>query len=131
MRTVLVIDDEPCNLDVISLILARHGCHPIPVSTGEDAIQACERHPGPIDLVVVDVILRGPNGVLVSHRISELRPGVPILFVSGHPREALEGVLSSVAAVSGRFAFLAKPFTADRLLSEVDSLLAKSAAAAV
>jgi CheY-like chemotaxis protein len=126
MGSILVIDDEPSNLEVMTAMLARHGYDVLPVESGEDALRACESHPSPIDLVIADVILRGPNAGLLSREIAVLRPGVPILFVSGYPREALAGVLSVADVDAGRAAFLAKPFTTDRLLSEVACLLEKS-----
>jgi CheY-like chemotaxis protein len=123
MGSILVIDDEPSNLEVMTAMLARHGYDVLPVASGEDAVRACEGHPSCIDLVVADVILRGPNAGVVARQIAELRPDVPILYVSGYPREALTGVLSAADIDAGRAAFLAKPFTTDRLLFHVSSLL--------
>jgi CheY-like chemotaxis protein len=127
MGSILVIDDEPSNLEVMTAMLVRNGYDVLPVACGEDALRACEGHPSCIDLVVADVILRGPNAGVLSHQIAALRPGVPILFVSGYPREALEGVLSAADIDSGHASFLPKPFTTDRLLCEVEFLLEKGA----
>lgn len=123
MATILVLDDEPSNLEVISAMLARRGYEVLSASTGEDALRICRTHPEIIDLIVADVVLRGPNAAAIARQIALLRPGVPFLYISGTSREALNGLLHPEADERPRARFLAKPFTTGQLIAEVERLL--------
>ncbi len=129
MSTILVIDDEPSNLEVVAAMLERRGHSVLPAATGEEAVRISMTHEGSIDLVVADVILRGPNAAAVARQIAPVRPGVPFLYISGTSLDALKGAVPQADIESGRSGFLAKPFTTDRLMAEVNKLLDRSAAA--
>jgi two-component system cell cycle sensor histidine kinase/response regulator CckA len=124
MATILVLDDEPSNLEVITAMLARRGHKVLPASAGEEAVRISRTHPGRIDLVITDVILRGRSGATVAQQIAPLRPDVPCLYISGTSKEGLNGLLSDAASSSTQTAFLAKPFTMDQLNAKVEALLA-------
>ncbi len=123
MATILVVDDEPSNLEVMKAMIERRGHVVLPSNNGEEAIKTARMHPGPIDLVVADVILPDLDATQVASDINSMRPGMPFLFVSGMSVEALEGRLPEPETSEGRVAFLGKPFTTDRLMNKVDCLL--------
>lgn len=123
MATILVVDDEPSNLEVMTAMIERRGHMVLPSASGEEAIRTVKMHPGPIDLIVADVILPDLDVTQVAKKINSVRPGVPFLFVSGMSVEALEGRLPEPEMSEGRVAFLGKPFTTDRLMDKVDCLL--------
>ncbi|MGE5489437.1 MAG: response regulator [bacterium] len=123
MATILVLDDEPSNLEVISAMLARRGHNVLTASTGADAVNICRTHPEAIDLVIADVFLRGSNAAAITREVAPLRPGVPFLYVSGTSKEVLDELLASEAGERPRARFLAKPFTTGQLISEVELLL--------
>lgn len=128
MATILVLDDEPSNLEVIAAMLARRGHRVLPVSAGEEAVRISKTHPGKIDLIITDVMLPGPSGAAIAQQIAPLRPDVPCLYISGTCREGLNGLIADVADTGRRTAFLAKPFTTDQLNAKVEILLAPAKA---
>ncbi len=79
-----------------------------------------------IDLLVSDVILSSAKGTDAAERISALRPGLPILFISGYGVEDLvsRGLLDSDRFPSTRVSFLQKPFQPQLFLDHIEELIA-------
>ena len=86
---------------------------------GEEAIRVCRTYPGPIDLLLTDVVMPEISGKEVAERLVELRTGIRVLFMSGYTDEAIiqHGVLD--ASVE----FLQKPFTWIGLTRKVRDVL--------
>jgi len=86
---------------------------------GPDAIEASDRHSGPIDLLLTDVVMPRMNGRSLYQKLSARRPEMKVLFVSGYTDSALfrHGMTDSPAAI------LLKPFTPDALLTHVGETL--------
>lgn len=122
MATILILDDEPSNLEIMAAILGRQGHSILTAENPEEALFHSRTHPGGIDLVLADVVLRGRTAAEVAGDIDQYRPGVPFLFVSGYSWEALRHLFEG-AGMTGNQAFLAKPFTVDRLVTEVNAVL--------
>lgn len=73
-----------------------------------------------IDLLLTDVVLpRGLQGDGLAQEARALRAGLPVLFMSGHPRESLMRERDLRKGVS----YLAKPFTPDTLICKVQEVL--------
>jgi CheY-like chemotaxis protein len=82
LGTVLAVDDEPANLDLISRRLAALGCAVLRASSGEQALAIAEReHP---DLVLLDVMMPGIDGWETCRRLkaNESTAGIPVIFVT-------------------------------------------------
>jgi CheY-like chemotaxis protein len=79
-------------------------------SPGE-ALLLCEKHSGPIDLLVTDAVMPGMNGRELRERLEAPRPGLPALFMSGYTADAIahRGVLDAGVR------FIEKPFSLDAL----------------
>jgi signal transduction histidine kinase/ActR/RegA family two-component response regulator len=85
-RRVLVVDDDPDNLDAMQLVLAERGHHVEVTSSGLDAVarvEAGERY----DAVLCDLGLGDASGWDVSARIGAIAPGTRILLVTGWAEE--------------------------------------------
>jgi CheY-like chemotaxis protein len=92
------------------------------VLTAADAAEAlllCERHGGPIDLLVTDLVMPWTTGASLAQRIASRCPHVRVLFMSGSPERALQAAAELDATAS----FLAKPFTGEALLGLVRKIL--------
>ena len=116
---VLVVDDEEQvrRLLVRGLQLGEYDV--LEASGGQEAIAILEQEDGQIRLVVTDIAMPVMNGVELAARINALWPGLPVLFVSGHPYDVVAHDHRMIAADR----FLQKPFKVDTLLSLVRNAL--------
>jgi DNA-binding response OmpR family regulator len=116
---VLVVEDEPHIRDLIVLHLRLEGLTPVPVGHGEDALKLARAEP--FDLVVLDLMLPGLDGVTVCRAIRrETTNGdVPILMLTAR-REESDKVLG---LESGADDYVTKPFGIRELIARVRALL--------
>jgi two-component system, OmpR family, response regulator RegX3 len=113
---VLVVDDEEPILSVVSYNLERAGYEVECASTGDDALELFESRP--FDLVILDVMLPGVDGLDVCKRI-RATGDVPVLFLSARDSE----VDKVVGLELGGDDYLVKPFGISELLARVKALL--------
>lgn len=117
--TILVVDDDDGVRRISRRMLERYGYQVLEAATGPEALDVAASHEGAIDLMVVDVLMPGMTGNQASHHLRDLRPGVPILCISGHPEN--EVVRYGIAGHGT--AFLQKPFTYEQLAGAVQALI--------
>jgi len=114
---VLVVDDEPEVRSVLTEILAAAGYDVIVACDGEEALEAVRTHfPG---LMITDLVMPRKEGLETIREARQLAPGMKIIAISG----AFGNRFLSVATHLGAHAALAKPFSADVLLSTIRSVL--------
>jgi signal transduction histidine kinase/ActR/RegA family two-component response regulator len=110
-ETVLVVEDEPSIRSLACEMLEAHGYRALSAGSGEEALGLAVRHPGPIHLLLSDLVMPGLAGPALAERFSVVRPHARILFMSGYAGEELaRRGISEDAAPS-----LPKPFTQDQL----------------
>lgn len=117
--TILLVDDAGSLRGLIRRLLEEAGYTVL--DSGDPAVALCisEEHPGPIALLITDVILPGFGGSELAARVIRKRPETRVLYVSGYNDEAITPML-----VPGHsYGFLKKPFTQDDLLKRVRQLL--------
>jgi two-component system, cell cycle sensor histidine kinase and response regulator CckA len=128
MKTILVLEDDPSNLEVFCALLSSIGYDVMEATTGEEAIQFGNHHLGPIDLFISDVAVPKPSGTDVAVELLKSHPAMPILFVSGTPIYAWDksDFRNFQQLPPDRTDFLEKPFQASVLLDKVSGLLLKT-----
>ncbi len=114
-ETVLVVDDEPAVRVVTKRILQRSGYAVLDAAGGAEALDALREHPGPVHLLLTDVIMPDMNGREVARQVRGQRPGIRVVYMSGYSPEAIahDGLLDEGAA------FVRKPFESGLLLQTV------------
>jgi PAS domain S-box-containing protein len=118
-ETILVVDDEEALREVTRRILTRNGYTVVTASSGAQAIEIAASHVGPIDLVLTDVIMPTMQGPAVANEVKRLRPGIRVLFMSGHAQPVLE----AEAVLGTEFLLVEKPFDQATLLENVRKVL--------
>ena len=114
---ILLVEDEPGLRDIAQRVLARAGFDVTTAAGPDEAILAAESMTEPIDLLLSDVVMPGMRGPELAIRLRRTRPGLRVLLVSGYAEEIVEGGRDDSVP------FLAKPFSAESLLSAVDAAL--------
>ncbi|MFO0930295.1 MAG: PAS domain S-box protein [Gemmataceae bacterium] len=114
-HTILLVEDEATLRRLARRILEREGFRVLEASSGEEALTCRAAHPGPIDLLVTDVVMAGMSGADLARRLAQTGAALPVLYISGYPADLLgeKGVLRPDTA------FLQKPFRLEALVERV------------
>jgi PAS domain S-box-containing protein len=104
--TILVVDDEPVVRKVVARMLERAGHSVMVASNGCEGVDSFTARPDDFAAVVVDLTMPDIGGDEVLARIRRLRPGVPVVLMSGYTREDFDTKFTG----KERVAFLHKPF---------------------
>ncbi|MBN1662913.1 MAG: response regulator [Deltaproteobacteria bacterium] len=116
---ILIIDDDEIIRRVVKDILEYHGYPTILARNGAEGLDILSKSKSDIHLVVLDVFLRDYSVDDIFPRITELCPGIKVLFISGYSiSKNLEKHLSK-----GAVDFLMKPFSDSVLINRINSLL--------
>jgi len=118
-ETILLVEDEEVVRGLTRKILMQVGYNVLDAKGGDEAIRLCHAHPGPIDLLLTDVVMPEISGKEVADRLLELRPSIRVLYMSGYTDEAIvqHGVLDA------NVKFIQKPFTWVGLTRKVREVL--------
>lgn len=117
---ILLVDDNPNNLRLLTQILINRGYVVRAVTSGARAIASIEKSPP--DLVLLDIRMPGMDGFEVAQQLKSqpLTQAIPVLFIS-----ALDDVHDKVRAFeSGGVDYITKPFQLEEVLARVDTHLA-------
>ena len=118
-QTVLVVEDEDAIREVTERILTRNGYNVISASGGEEALRLVAERTGPIDLLVTDVVMPHMLGREVAERISALRPGLRVLYMSGYAQP----VLGTQGTLDEGVVLIEKPFSEVALMAKIVEVL--------
>jgi len=132
-RTVLVVDDEPAVLGVVSKMLAQEGFHVLQAGGSSDALRLCKTHQGRIDLLVTDLVLPPPgfsfasdanefphvHGHDLALRALHMRKDLRVVLISGNMDKDLAGY----GIRQGVLPFVEKPLQSQAFLKLVKEVL--------
>ena len=117
---VLLVEDDDAVREFAREVLKSRGWRVIEAPGPAEALAICTEGDDVFDVVVTDVVMPGLSGGELADRLEQLRPGVPVLFVSGY---ADVDVIGRGQLRAGR-QLLSKPFTGAELAYRVQELFA-------
>ncbi len=116
---LLVVDDEDAVRSVVSRTLEEEGYEVRQARNGREALERLAGN-GRVDVVLTDVVMPDLGGRELVERLAADYPGLPVIWMSGHPHDAAFADGGS----GGAHPFLQKPIPADVLVRTVEGLLA-------
>jgi len=119
LGTILVAEDALVVRKLVSEVLCEEGYQVLVAQNGEEALRLIENHPGPIHLLLTDVVMPGVGGKEVADQMVSLRPEAKVLYSSGYTHQGM-----FLKKLSPDIAYLQKPFTPDELRRKVHEVLA-------
>lgn len=116
--TVLLAEDEDMVRALAAHILGRQGYTVLAARDGSEALRLAQDHPGPIHLLLTDMVMPGMNGRTLAERLLLARPDTKVIVMSGYTDDPAlhRNVLAGAA-------FVAKPFTPAFLVQKVSEVL--------
>ncbi len=118
-ETILLVEDEANLRYLARQYLEKQGYKVIEAADGAVAMQIAVAHEAVIHLLLTDVIMPGMNGRELAQRISEIRPNVKVLYMSGYT----ENVIGHNGTLDAGIRLLQKPFNLRDLKSKVREVL--------
>lgn len=115
-ETILVVDDAEVIRKMVCAMLEQHGYECLEASDGLEALRTLEG--GPVHLVLTDVLMPGMGGAELASRLSEERPEMRIMFMSGYSDHPVVRHIERTPSI-----FLPKPFTAGVLMEKIRQVL--------
>jgi two-component system response regulator PilR (NtrC family) len=107
---ILIIDDEEVLQDVLTVLLRKEGHTPLSALSGEEGIEVLEREE--VDLVLLDLMLPGMNGIEVLKEIRRRHPDQVVVVIT-----AFSSIESAIEAMrEGAFHYIPKPFKNEEVL---------------
>ncbi len=118
-ETVLLVEDEASVRGLARRVLTQYGYTVLESQDGADALTIAEGHPGPIHLLLSDIVMPGLSGPALAQQIIPARPGVRVLLMSGFA----DRVGFHIGSLGANTSFLQKPFTPEGLAMKVRECL--------
>ncbi len=116
--TLLVVDDNDTVLELLDLLLSHHGSTVVRAKSGAECLAVVRERP--VDVVILDVMMPGMDGIEVSAELKRADPSLPIILLT-----AKDDLKTRTAAMSlGVNEFIAKPIHNRDLLARVGTHLA-------
>jgi len=126
-KTVLVVDDEPDIVFFLKAVLEDHGFQVMTAFNGQEATDKMRQQPP--DLISLDLIMPGKSGIRFFHELRKNKEWskIPVLFVSGHVRETIDGSnlveILKDRTLSGPATYLEKPVNAQTYIRTINAIL--------
>ena len=116
---ILIVDDEPSLLKMMSVYLRRLGFRVVTAVSPEEGLAALKAEPGAFAVAVLDATMAGPTLEELANQMLGVTPRLCVIAASGYPVDT--GPLE--AAAPGRVTFLHKPFAPEMLAAAVRRMI--------
>jgi hypothetical protein len=117
--TILLVEDDETMRSLTRQLLEEHGYTVIEADDGKSALERLESHPGPIDLLLTDVVMRRMSGPELVERLSASHPNLKVVFMSGYTGE----LIAEREVLKRGITLLEKPFSRTALLNTIHTAL--------
>jgi two-component system, cell cycle sensor histidine kinase and response regulator CckA len=117
-ETVLLVEDEDSLRSLLRELLESFGYSVLDAGQGVDAMRIAREHSSTIQLLLSDLVMPQMTGRELADRLTRLRPGLKVLFMSGYAAGAAPNL-----EIPAYAAYIEKPFTADALAGALRALL--------
>jgi DNA-binding response OmpR family regulator len=116
--TLLVVDDNETVLELLDLLLSHHGSTVVKATSGSQCLDIVRRQP--VDVVILDVMMPGMDGIQVAAELKRMLPSLPIILLT-----ARDDLATRAAAMAlGVNEFVSKPINNRDLLDRVRTHIA-------
>jgi CheY-like chemotaxis protein len=122
MARILLIDDDELLRDTVLQMLELDGHRVTEAADGESGLRQFSM--AGFDLVITDILMPGIDGTRVIVELRRLRPGLPVLAISGGRRMLSPSFNLETASLAGATCQLGKPFSRQQLQAAVTQSLA-------
>ncbi len=121
-ETILLAEDEAALRKVVGIYLESLGYTVLSSGNGEEALLMLQSNLQAIDLLITDIIMPGIGGPQLAKTAHEVRPGMPVIYISGYTDRALDR-----STIGEGTAFLQKPFRLGSLALKIREILGDQA----
>jgi CheY-like chemotaxis protein len=118
-ETILVVEDDNTVRDMIVDILTQCGYTVYVAKSGKKCLTIWEKKSSAVDLLVTDVVMPGMSGNELAKRLSQSKPGLKVLLMSGYSLS----VVSQYEKNGNDISFIQKPFNATDLTIKIREIL--------
>jgi len=122
-ETVLLAEDQPSIRAALCECLESKGYKILEAQNGIQALEISEQYPGSIDVLVTDVIMPQVRGLELAKRVSEFRPDICVIFMSGYSEDAL---LENRLLSQKNTTLIQKPFDPEELAQMIRESLSRN-----
>jgi CheY-like chemotaxis protein len=123
MPCILIVDDEPMVLIMSSRLLESVGYETMHASSGEEALEVFQKHPGAIHAVLLDLTLPMMDGAETLKRLHQIQPDLPVIISSGYESEEIEGRFKDASPQQ----IIQKPYLLENLREVIERALNSAA----
>ncbi len=124
MKRILVVEDEINIREFVVINLKRAGYEVTEAGSGERALELYEQHGGQFEIILLDIMLPGMDGMAVCRHIREKNAHVGIIMLTAKSQER-----DKISALTtGADDYVTKPFSPSELVARIDALARRVAA---
>jgi len=117
--TILLVEDDEIMRSLTRQLLQEHGYTVAEADDGKSALEWVASHPGPIDLLLTDVVMRRMSGPELVDQLKASRPNLKVVYMSGYTGE----LIAEREVLERGITLLEKPFSRTALLNTIHATL--------
>jgi PAS domain S-box-containing protein len=118
-ETILLVEDQSDVLEIVRQLLVTLGYRVLTAADGSAARAALGSEPGPVELMITDVIMPGINGRELYEELKRTRPALKVIYMSGYSSD----VISTHGVLDSGVTLIRKPFSIQEISARVRQVL--------